>query len=91
LEGCKAVISAYKHWEYHGFENLQVVPATQVVGPVHPWPPHCPQCGEVPPPPGGLDVVDVCGLDVVVVGGLVVVEVGGLVVVDVGGLPPPGI
>jgi hypothetical protein len=28
-----------RHWEYHVFKKTQVVPETQAVPPVHPWPP----------------------------------------------------
>lgn len=28
-----------RHWEYHWFWALQHAPETQVVPPVHPWPP----------------------------------------------------
>src|SRR5690554_4257728 len=74
------LFQAYKHWEYHGFENLQVVPETQAVRPVHPIPPHCPQRGEVPPLVGGLEVV-AGGVDVDVdVGVMLVIVVLVLVV-----------
>jgi len=31
------------HWAYQGFWVLQQLPATQLVGPLYPIPPHCPQ------------------------------------------------
>ena len=60
----------YKHWEYHWLLKVQTEPATQAVGPVHPWPPHCPYFGASGPVGGGVTGV--------VVGGLMaeVVEVG---------------
>jgi hypothetical protein len=42
-------LQLHRHCEYQGFEYLHVDPATQVVGPLYPWPPHCPHFGTVPP------------------------------------------
>ena len=33
------------HWAYQAFWVEQQLPAAQTVGPVHPFPPHCPQRG----------------------------------------------
>jgi hypothetical protein len=41
------------HWEYQSLLYLQV-PSAHRVTPVHPFPPHCPQSGTVPPLRGGL-------------------------------------
>lgn len=62
---------AYKHWEYHWLLNVQVEPATQVVGPVHPVPPHCPHLAAVPPVGGVVLWVGGAALVVVPLGGLV--------------------
>jgi hypothetical protein len=45
---CLSKWSDYKHWEYHGLENVQVDPEAHVVGPVYPVPPHCPHFATVP-------------------------------------------
>lgn len=63
-------VHAYKHWLYHSLLSVQVEPAAQTVGPVHPLPPHCPHFGAVPPFPPDAEVV---AARVVVVAALVVV------------------
>jgi hypothetical protein len=59
----------YRHCEYHWLAAWQVNPLSQTVPPVHPWPPHWPQCATVPPfpPVGGCvgvepPVVEVAGV-----------------------------
>lgn len=61
--------NVYRHWEYHWPFATQVDPDAHVVGPVHPWPPHCPYLGEVPPPLlfPAAEVVGCCPARLVVV------------------------
>lgn len=55
--------SIYKHWLYQSLDLVHVVPASHCVGPVHPFPPHCPHLTAVPPDAelvAGAAVVVVC-------------------------------
>lgn len=38
-----SVTTSYRHWLYQGLEYVQVHGDWHVVGPVQPFPPHCPQ------------------------------------------------
>ena len=65
------ILLVYKHCEYHAFCTWQVYGLAQVVGPVQPMPPHCPQWAAVPvavdPALVVVVVVVVCFVVVVVV------------------------